>query len=98
LTYHARGRLLGHVRGPFGLGRVRPLLGDARALHRELSAMNVGFLLLTAPGPRQGLPGDPAFRQLFDRVFHDERCDLYAVLPATELHGEQFLARLLSDG
>lgn len=81
LTYFARGRLLGHVLGPYREDRVLPLVGDPAALHRELRAMDVDHLLVVHE--RQGVPlvRDRDFRRLFHPVVDGERFELFAVAP-----------------
>lgn len=83
LTYHARGRLLGQARSPYRFGRIRALLGDAAALHRELAAMGADHFLAVG-APRARLPRDAAFTRLFTPLYEDERCALFALAPGAE--------------
>ncbi len=80
LTYYARGRFLGQARGPHRISRIRPLLGDAAALHRELRAIGVDYLLVAGEA-RPALARDESFARLFLRILGDDRFDLYELAP-----------------
>lgn len=76
LTYHAEGRMLGHVLGPTRVGRVVPLLGDAARLHGELRSMGADHLLVRGE-LRSRLPRGDELDRLFLPRFADSRCELF---------------------
>ena len=80
LTYYARGRLLGQARGPYRVGRVRPLLANAAGLHRALLEADADHFLIVG-ALRDRMPRNADFARRFSLRFADDRSELFALAP-----------------
>ncbi len=65
LRYYAAGRFLGDWFGPARFSRIEAVLGDSRALARELRSWGACFLLVRHSRPRDQMPADDFFQQSF---------------------------------
>lgn len=77
LAYYAHGRLLGYHREPYGVNLLRPYLGDASALYRELNAMGVDYLLVVHGRGEVALPRGAAFDRLFSSRLQDDGFEMF---------------------
>jgi hypothetical protein len=81
MVYFAEGRLLGDYSSLARYDRILPALGDPEALHRTLSRLGAGYLLLNRDLV-ETLPDTPPWRRRFRRVYADRRAEVFAVVPS----------------
>ena len=85
VRYFAAGRFIGEWSGPARYVRLYPLLNDPPALWRELRRLGADyFLVVEGTGVR--LPeDDPAFRNLFRRVYSDGAAEVFALRSSSSI-------------
>lgn len=79
MVYLAAGTLLGDWNGPARFAVVEPLVSDPPALYRKLRELGADHLLAVDCCGIVLPAGDPVFQSLFERVWVDSGCAVYAL-------------------